>query len=144
MGQGALLRVARVLQERARRADGERQVLAAESREVLRAELHRQRAQRRVLDEMPGRALDDARRRGERDAFRQQQFRGPEPLELGRERLVAFALEHAEAPGREVEPGEAEALAVDGERREQVFAPGVEQRVVGERSPASRCARPRA
>ena len=41
VGQGALLRVARVLQERARRADRERQVLAAESREVLRAELRR-------------------------------------------------------------------------------------------------------
>ena len=132
VGQGAFLRVPRVLQQRARRADRERQVLAAESREVLRAELRRERAARGVGQEMPGRALDDARLRGERDAFRQQQLRGPQPLEFRRQRFAALALEHAEPAGAEVEPGEAEAIAVDGERGEQVFAPGIEQRVVGD------------
>ena len=48
-------------------------------------------------------------------------------LELGRERFLALAFEDAEAPGGEVEPGEAEALAVGHDRREQVLAPGIEQ-----------------
>ncbi|MEX0734366.1 MAG: hypothetical protein WD944_04870 [Steroidobacteraceae bacterium] len=80
---------------------------------------------------MPGRPLDDPRADSDRDTFWQQQFRGPQPLELGRERLAAFRLEHAEAAGAEIEPGEAESFPVRAYRGEQVVPLRVEERVVG-------------
>ncbi len=132
--QGAFLRIASVLQQCPGRADRERQVLAAEAGEVLRAELRRQRTVRAVAQEMPGWTLDDARRDRGLDAFGQEQFRGPQALELCRERFAPLALEHAESARSEVQPGEAEALALHGERGEQAFAPRVEQGIVRDRA----------
>ena len=68
------------------------------------------------------------------DALGQEQLRRPQAFQLGRERLVALALEHAEAARAEVEPGEPEALAVHRECGEQAFAPRVEQGVVRHRA----------
>ena len=90
-------------------------------------------ARRAVAQEMPGRALDDARRDRGR-AFGQQQLRGPQALQFGRERFAPLALEHAESARSEVQPGKAEALAFRGERGEQAFAPRIEQGVVGDRA----------
>ena len=52
------LRVARVLEKRTRGTERDCQVLAAEAREILGAELRGERPQRRVGEEMPGRTLD--------------------------------------------------------------------------------------
>ncbi len=63
-----------------------------------------------------------------------EQLRGLEPLELGLQCLAALRFEHGEAPGGEIQPREAEALAVARDGGEQRVAPLVEQRLVRDRA----------
>ena len=87
VGQRRALRVAYELQQRARRADGERQLGGAVAREVERAELRGQQPRRSLGLEVPGRAGSAAptgqRRRPPAclgEAVGQQELRGPQPL----------------------------------------------------------------
>src|SRR5439155_79562 len=61
----------------------------------------------------------------------EQQLRGLQPLELRGERLSPFALEHREAAGGEIEPGEPEAPALARHRGNQGVPALFEQRGVG-------------
>src|SRR5439155_23998337 len=61
----------------------------------------------------------------------EQQLRGLQPLELRGERLSPFALEHREAAGGEIEPGEPEAPAIARHRGNQGVSALLEQRGVG-------------
>ena len=112
--QRGLLRLAHVLQQRAGGGDRQRQIVGAEAAQVERAELVREQA-RGARRARSARAGARAARRAviscadlARLVFGDQQLRGLQALELGFERGVAVGLEHREAPGGEIEPGEAE------------------------------------
>src|SRR5205814_1178595 len=111
--QRRFLRVAHVLQQRSRGGDRERQLVGTEALQVERAELVGEEARGARELEVPGRSRAQ-RGPGAREgliagAFGEQQLRGLQPLELRGERLSPFALEHREAAGGEIEPGEPEA-----------------------------------
>ncbi len=133
------LRVLDVLQQAAGRADGERDVLGVEAREVAHAELLREQPPARVGLEVPGRTPAQARGREQParllERLGDEELGGLEPLELGRERLEALELVEREMPAREVEPGQADlpAAAVDGRGREVARFLVAEQRRVGQR-----------
>jgi len=137
VGQGGLLRLAQVVEQAAGGADRERLVGEAEAREVAGAELLAEQplgapgleVPRRTLAHGAGGATGEGGR-----VLGDEQFRGPQALELRRERLESSGLERVEASARELEPGEPEAVTRTGERREQRVAARLEQRVVGDRA----------
>jgi hypothetical protein len=62
----------------------------------------------------------------------QQQFRRAQALELGLDRARLVRLQHRETARGQLEPRQAEAIAFGQQRRQQRFAPLVEQRIIGE------------
>ena len=136
---GGLLRVAHILQQRAGGADGERQLIRAEALQIERAELIREQARRARQLEVPGRARAQ-RGAGARDVVRlaRSRRRAARRASGARARApsacAALRLQHREAAGGEIEPREAEALAVARHRGEQRVAPLVEQRLVRDRA----------
>ena len=132
--QRRLLRVAHVLQQRPGGTDCERQIIRAEALQIERTELVGQQARGAGELEVPRRTHPQCRARS-RDgldarALREQQLRGLQPLELGGERLRPLTLQHREAPGREIEPREPEALALARQSADQGVAPLLQQRGV--------------
>ena len=113
--QRGFLRVAHVLQQRARGRDGQRQVVGAEAAQIQRAELVGQQARGARQLEMPGRphACRAIEQRAEftRLVFGDQQLRGFEPLELRGQRRFTIGLEHREASRGQIQPREPEANA---------------------------------
>ena len=114
MRQRRLLRRARVAQQRAGGADGERRIGDAERREILRAELPRERLRGRGCVEVPRRAArgNGARPRSarRRRVVGVQHLGGFDPFER-RGRFVRGDVGQRDPPGREVEPGHTRALA---------------------------------
>ena len=81
-----------------------------------------------------GRVRIDVPVRAERLAARavgNQQLGGFQPLELGRECEPAFRLRHGEAAGRQIQPRQAESLAIARERGDQRFLALFQQRLIG-------------
>src|SRR5690606_22553617 len=109
------LGVVHVLEKTARRADRVGYVLRVVTCEISNAELLAQQTPAGVLVEMPRRASAHARQlpepTGRGDVFRDEQLRGLQALELGRERVGIRELVHAEAAAGEVEPREADLRA---------------------------------
>ncbi len=134
-GSCRALRVAYVLQQRAGGADAERQLVGAKAPEVESAELVGQQPRGARELEMPGRTRAHgsagAHKLPAGGAFREQQLRGFEALELCFERPVAFGLQYAETPRREIEPGEAEARALAHHRGDQGIGARIQKRSVG-------------
>ena len=135
--QRRLLRRARVVQQRAGRADGERNVVGAEPREVQRAELAGHRLLRGLAVELP-RGQRPARRRASAQrrgigVVRHQELRGNDALEHAR-RVRQRDLGQRERARREVEPRDARALAGRDVGGEQAVALGLQQVRVGERA----------
>ncbi len=144
------LRVFDVLQQAAGGADGERDILGVEAREVAHAELLREQPAAGLGLEMPGGAAAQARGRekpgGLLEGLGDEQLRRPETLELGRERLEVLELVEREMPAREVEPRESDLPAarvdaaridgasVDSEGGEVARFPVAEQRRVRQRA----------
>ena len=110
------LRLAHVLQQGARGADRQRQIVGAEAAQVERAELVREQARGAGKFEMPGRthARFAVQQRTEfaRLVFGNENFGGLEAFELGGQRRLAVRLEYREAPRGQVQPREAERHAL--------------------------------
>ena len=121
-GSAAALRVLRVLQQAARRADAGRRVLGVEAREIERAELLAEQAFAGAGIEMPRRAAAHARERREPRRrvviLREQQLGGFQALDLRVQRFQVRELREAEPAAREVEPREPDARR-ERHRREQ-------------------------
>ena len=132
-----LLRRARVAEQRARRAEPEIAVVDAERREILRAEMLRERSRRRCGVEVPRR--ERARRHAARThrldvgAVGHQQLGDVEPLQR-RGNLRRRHLIQNEPARREIEPCDAAAMLARIHRDEQAVAPRVEQVRIGEGS----------
>ena len=121
-GKRGFLRVAHVLQQRARGPDGQRQLVRAEAPEVQGTELIGQQVRCARQLEVPGRPAAQRRALAHQlraCALRQQQLRGLESFQLGGERHRAFTLQHREASGREIQPREPEARLLTQERRHE-------------------------
>ncbi len=118
--------------------DPELHLRAAETDEVVRAELRVQQFRGAAYFELPRRACaqaSDGRQRGAaRRALGGQQFRRLQAAQFGGERLLAVYLEHLEAPAGEVQRTDAETGTRFRNRDQQVVARGVKQRFVGERA----------
>src|SRR5205823_4936155 len=133
--QRRFLRVAHVLQQRSGSCDRERQLVGTEALQVERAELVGEEARGARELEVPGRSRAQ-RSPGAREgliagAFGEQQLRGLQPLELRGERLSPLALEHREAAGGEIEPGEPEAPSIARRRGNEGVPALLEQRGFG-------------
>ena len=131
-----LLRGGRVAEERAGGAEREVPLVDAERREVLRAEVLRQRPRGRARIELPGREL--AHRHagwycGHRGAVRDQHLGHVEPLDT-RGALRGGHFGERELTGREVEPRDAGAMTAGIHGHEQAVALGVEQVRIGHRA----------
>ena len=118
MRQCRSLRVAHVLQQRARGAQCQRQFIDAETAKIERAELIGQQPGGCGQFEMPGsaRAQDTALTA----QARKRLFRGPQPLQFCLQGLSAVQLRHAEATGSQLQPGEPKVRAATLES----FRPG--------------------
>ncbi len=130
--RGALC-VTHVLQQRARGADRQRQLVRPEALEIESAELVGEQPRGARELEVPGRARTQhhaGRRERLGTALGDQELRGLEPLELGRECALAAALEYGEASRGEVDPGEPEALSVTGQRGGESVVALLEERGV--------------
>ena len=131
------LRRGRVVEQRARRARGDRRVLRAEGGEVARADLLRERARAGLGVEVPrrprahrhaGAGAPAPRRRP-----RAREFGHVQPIER-RGEFGRGHVDQSDAAGREVEPGDAGALARDRAGGEQAARARVEQARVGHRA----------
>ena len=131
------LRRARVGVERAGGADGERREIGAEAGQVAGAEVLGQLPGGGPAVELPVRqALDAGGARGlhvVRQRFGDQHLGRPQALDLRRQRRQR-CFEQAEVAAGQVEPGQADAVAFAGDGSDQVVAPCLEQRLVGERA----------
>ncbi len=111
-----LLRVLHVLKQRAGSADGERQLVRAEAFEVERAELIREQARGARQLEIPGRSRAQRRAAAVEilfaRAFGNQELCGLESLQFRLQRVEALGFQHGEAACSQIQPCEAEALAV--------------------------------
>ena len=118
---GGLLRVAHVLQQRAGGADRERQLVGAEALEVERAELVGQQPRGARQLEVPGRTRAHGRAvRAEVgvacDLRQTSSSAGFSRSSSAASAARPSASQDGEAAGGQIEPGEAEALAVAGDR----------------------------
>ena len=136
MGQGAALGVSGVVHQYPGGDDRRVQVGAAEPLEVLHAELVTQHPMGALVVEQPvaltTQAAAFAKRRRQLGTFRYQQLRRVQAGQLRQHLCLAFHLEHAEAAAGDLEPGQADALALGRDRHQQVIAAGVEQGFVVE------------
>ena len=137
MRQRHFLRLAHVIEERARRSDGERRAGAAEPGEVARPELLGERTRGGFGVEMPRGPRPPRPRRGGAlgqgpGAVGHQKLRGTQPFQLGLQCIGRYHLHDREAAGGQVEPRQAEAAARAADAREHVVAPFLEQCLVGD------------
>ncbi len=136
--QGGTLGFLGVGEQAAGGADGQGQVLAAEAFQVLGAELLAEALVRRVAIEVPWRAATYAaallRRQALWPVVWNQQLGRVEALQFGQQGFPAFYLLDAEAAAGDVQHGEAEQALVAEDRRQQVVAAFVEQRLVAHRA----------
>jgi hypothetical protein len=136
MGQRLQLRGLGIAVERA--GGGQRQflVMDAEAGQVAAAEVFGQRVRRGARVEMPvGQVLGDGAmlRHAAAQRIGQQQFRRAQALEMGGQG-VERCFQQAQVAIGEIEPGQAGALAVDGQRQQQAVVALVEQVGVGQRA----------
>jgi hypothetical protein len=133
--QRGLLSIAHILQETACGCDRENTIGAAEAGQIARLELLTQRPGRGLQVEVPRRTLADESRHARRQRMLgNEQLGGAQALDLARQRFAALRFEHVEAAARQLQPGEAEALAVAEQRSEQRVAALFEECLVGDRA----------
>ncbi len=130
--QRSLLRIAHILQKAAGRGDRQWSIGAAEPRQVARLELIAQRARRCLQVEVPGRTLADERHDSAwlLRLLGNEQLSRPQALDLAGERFAPLGFEHAEAAARQLQPREAETLALAIQGGEQRIAALFEERLV--------------
>jgi hypothetical protein len=136
--QRCLLGVAHVLQQCAGGGYRERQLIRAKALEIERAELIREQPRRAGQFEIP--RWPGTQRRAIapdvlfRHALGYQELRGLQALDLRGECAVAARFQHRETARGQIEPGQAETLAVTDGRRDQCLLALFQQGIVGHRA----------
>ena len=127
----------RVVEQRARGADGGSEPVRTEAGEIPRPEVLRQGSHRALLVEVPGRERlhrnASRLRAGKRHPVRDQQLRGSEPLQLGLQARHA-RLHDRERAGSEIERGDAQHTIAQRHGRQHAVTLFVEERGVGQRA----------
>ncbi len=136
---GRLLRVAHVLQQRAGGADRQRQLVGAEALQIERAELVGEQARGARELEVPGRPRAQRRARARQRTRCRAASAISSSAGFSRSSSAASAgrpspCSTREAPGGQIQPREAEVLAVAGQRADESVAALLEQRRIGDRA----------
>ena len=135
MRQRTALSLPGIVEQRTGGAQRHRQIVAAETGQIVGTEMPSQRAARTVAVELPW--VQFAARHGQiiqhrqRDIVRQQDFRRANAIQL-RQQLFSLRLQHTERTGRQRQPGQAQFTAMQIQRQQQVIAPLVEQCGIGQ------------